>query len=67
MHTCISHHHVLHFLHLFRIRFRAALANNDWIVDYNDIVIISDEKGALSSVALRSMTSAASRDNQKDK
>ena len=48
-----------------RMKFRAALANNDWMVDYGDVVIMSDEKGA-NSMAFRSMVSMAG-DKQKQK
>lgn len=47
------------------MKFRAALANNDWIVDYGDVVIMSDEKGG-QSMAFRSMVSMAG-DKQKQK
>ena len=39
------------------MKFRAALANNDWMVDYNDVIIITDQKGGASSMAFRSMVS----------
>ena len=42
---------------LHRMKYRAALANNDWMVDYNDVIIITDEKGGASSMAFRSMVS----------
>ena len=48
------------------MKFRAALANNDWIVDYNDVIIVSDDKGGASSMAFRSMVSMAA-DEQKQK
>ena len=35
----------------------AALANNDWIVDYDDLIITQDNKNAASSMAFRSMVS----------
>ena len=47
------------------MKFRAALANNDWMVDYGDVIIVSDEKGA-NSMAFRSMVSMAG-DKQKQK
>ena len=47
------------------MKFRAALANNDWMVDYSDVIIMSDEKGA-NSMAFRSMVSMAG-DKQKQK
>ena len=48
-----------------RMKFRAALANNDWMVDYADVIIMADEKGA-NSMAFRSMVSMAG-DKQKQK
>ena len=48
------------------MRFQAALANNDWIVDYNDVVVISDEQGGANSMAFRSMVSLAA-DTQRQK
>ncbi len=48
------------------MKFRAALANNDWIVDYNDVIIVLDEKGGASSAAFRSMVSMQA-DNQRQK
>ena len=47
------------------MKFRAALANNDWMVDYGDVIIMADEKGA-ASMAFRSMVSMAG-DKQKQK
>lgn len=47
------------------MKFRAALANNDWIVDYSDVIVMSDDKGA-NSMAFRSMVSMAG-DKQKHK
>ena len=49
-----------------RMKFRAALANNDWMVSYGDVIILSDEKGGASSMAFRSMVSMAG-DEQKQK
>ena len=43
-----------------RMRFRAELASNDWIIDYNDVVLSAGGAGAASSVAFRSMVSMAS-------
>lgn len=48
------------------MKFRAALANNDWIVDYNDVIIVTEEKGGASSAAFRSMVSIQA-DNQRQK
>lgn len=48
------------------MRFLAALSNNDWIVGYDDLIIIQDEKGAASSMAFRSMASVNS-DSKKQK
>ena len=48
------------------MKFRAALANTDWIVDYNDVIIVADDKGAASSMAFRSMVSLHA-DAQKQK
>ena len=42
------------------MRFRAELASNDWIIDYNDVVLSAGGAGAASSVAFRSMVSMAS-------
>ena len=39
-----------------RMKFRAALANNDWIVNYADVVINTGDVGA-NSMAFRSMVS----------
>ena len=50
---------------VYRMKFRAALANNDWVVDYGDVIIMADEKGA-NSMAFRSMVSMAG-DKQKQK
>ena len=47
------------------MKFRAALANNDWIVDYNDVVMITEEAGA-ASMAFRSMVSLHA-DKQREK
>ena len=47
------------------MKFRAALANNDWMVDYGDVIIMADEKGA-ASMAFRSIVSMAG-DKQKQK
>ena len=41
------------------MKYRAALASNDWIVDYNEVHLYSGEN-AQSSVAFRSMVSLAS-------
>ena len=38
------------------MKFRAALANNDWIVNYADVDISTGEAGA-TSMAFRSMVS----------
>ena len=38
------------------MKFRAALANNDWIVTYADVVMVTEEAGA-TSMAFRSMVS----------
>ena len=48
------------------MRFLAALSNNDWIVNYDDLIIIQDDKGAASSMAFRSMVSMKS-DTKKQK
>lgn len=48
------------------MRFQAALANNDWIVNYDDIIILQDQKAAASSMAFRSMVSMKS-DQKKQK
>lgn len=48
------------------MRFQAALANNDWIANYDDIIILQDDKGAASSMAFRSMISMKS-DQKKQK
>ena len=48
-----------------RMRFRAELASNDWIVDYNDVTLSSTGGAAASSVAFRSMVSLASESNKK--
>ena len=50
----------------YRMKFRAALANNDWIVDYNDVIIVLDEKGGASSAAFRSIVSIQA-DSQRQK
>lgn len=55
----------LHYTSNIRMKFRAALANTDWIVDYSDVIVMSDEKGA-NSMAFRSMVSVAG-DKQKHK
>ena len=47
------------------MKFRAALANNDWMVDYADVIIMSEETGA-ASMAFRSMVSMVG-DKQKQK
>ena len=47
------------------MKFRAALANNDWMVNYSDVIIMSNDKGA-TSMAFRSMVSMAG-DKQKQK
>ena len=39
-----------------RMKFRAALANNDWIVIYADVSMVTEEAGA-ASMAFRSMVS----------
>ncbi len=49
---------------LFRMRFQAALSNNDWIAAYDDLIIIQDEKGGASSMAFRSMVSVKSDTKQ---
>ena len=56
-HSLISLLHSPHTPHTRRMKFRAALANTDWIVDYNDVIISADDKGAASSMAFRSMVS----------
>lgn len=48
-----------------RIKLRAALTNNDWVVDFDDVVSL-DVKGEASNLAFRSMISLAA-DTQKQK
>ena len=48
------------------MKFRAALANNDWIVDFNDVILVSEGGGMASSMAFRSMVSIQG-DQQKEK
>lgn len=48
-----------------RTKFRAALANNDWVVDFNDVKVLN-MKGEASNLAFRSMVSLAA-DTQKQK
>jgi len=48
------------------MKFRAALASNDWIVDYNDVIIVADDKGGANSMAFRSMVSLHA-DSQRQK
>ena len=48
------------------MRFIAALSNNDWVVNYDDLIIIQDDKGGASSMAFRSMLSMKS-DSKKQK
>ncbi len=40
------------------MKFRAALANNDWVVDFYDVEML-DMKGEASNMAFRSMVSLA--------
>ena len=47
-----------------RMKFRAALASNDWIIDYNDVIIVTDDKGQGSNV-FRSMVSVQSEQQNK--
>ena len=39
------------------MKFRAALANNDWIVVYADVSMATEDAGAAASMAFRSMVS----------
>ena len=48
-----------------RMRFRAELASNDWIIDYNDVILSSSGGAAASSVAFRSMVSLGSETMKK--
>lgn len=47
------------------MKFRAALANNDWMVDYGDVIIISEEKVAQSMGFRSTLSMAGDKQNQK--
>jgi hypothetical protein len=47
-----------------RMKFRAALASNDWIIDYNEVIIVTEDK-AQGSQVFRSMVSMQSEQQNK--